>query len=99
MTDVNIAVEMMADAFQNKFDTALLISADSDLTAPITTTLRLFPTKRVVAAFPPARSSEHLKRVASAYFTIGRGVLAKSLFPETIRRADGFLLHKPESWR
>lgn len=31
MTDVNIAVEMMADAAQDRFDTALLISADSDL--------------------------------------------------------------------
>src|SRR5437870_225149 len=31
MTDVNIAVELMKDAFQDEFDTALLISADSDL--------------------------------------------------------------------
>ena len=58
MTDVNIAVEMMADAFQDRLDTALLVSADSDLTAPVTTTLRLFPKKRVVVAFPPERSSK-----------------------------------------
>ena len=31
MTDVNIAVEMLTDAFQNKFDTAILISADTVL--------------------------------------------------------------------
>jgi uncharacterized LabA/DUF88 family protein len=31
MTDVNIAVELMQDAFQNKFDTALLVTANSDL--------------------------------------------------------------------
>ena len=30
MTDVNIAVQMLADAFEDRFDTALLISADSD---------------------------------------------------------------------
>ncbi|RPH91946.1 MAG: NYN domain-containing protein [Calditrichaeota bacterium] len=34
-TDVNIATEMLSDAFQNRFDTMLLISADSDLAAPI----------------------------------------------------------------
>ncbi len=28
MTDVNIATEMLIDAFKNKFDTALLVSAD-----------------------------------------------------------------------
>jgi hypothetical protein len=99
MTDVNIAVEMMADAFQDRFDSALLISADSDLTAPIATTLRLFPLKRVVAAFPPARSSEDLKRVVSAHFTIGHGLLAKSVFPDGVVRADGFLLNRPASWR
>ena len=80
MTDVNIAVEMMADAFQDRFDTAILISADSDLTAPIATTLRLFPSKRVVAAFPPARSSEDLKRVVSAHLTIGHGLLGRVSF-------------------
>ena len=35
MTDVNIAAEMLTDAFQDKFDTALLVSADSDLSAPV----------------------------------------------------------------
>ncbi|GEM_PF-2744616 len=28
MTDVNIAVELMQDAFQDAFDSAILISAD-----------------------------------------------------------------------
>jgi len=99
MTDVNIAVEMMSDAFRDRLDTALLVSADSDLTAPVTTTLRLFPSKRIVAAFPPARSSEDLKRVVSGYFMIGHGVLARSLFPERVARADGFVLTRPASWR
>jgi hypothetical protein len=31
MTDVNIAVELLTDAFQDSFDVALLISADGDL--------------------------------------------------------------------
>jgi hypothetical protein len=35
MTDVNIAVELMQDAFHNNFDTALLVSADSDLVGPV----------------------------------------------------------------
>ena len=37
MTDVNVSVELMKDAFQDKFDTAFLISADSDLVSPIRT--------------------------------------------------------------
>ena len=42
MTDVNISVELLADAFQNKFDTALLVSGDSDLTGPIKKIKELF---------------------------------------------------------
>ena len=35
MTDVNIATNLLVDAFQDCFDVALLVSADSDLIAPI----------------------------------------------------------------
>jgi hypothetical protein len=35
MTDVNIAVELLCDAFDDSFDTAIVISADSDLAPPI----------------------------------------------------------------
>lgn len=65
MTDVNIAVEMLADAFQDAYDTALLISADSDLLAPIRKVKQLFSAKRVVVAFPPARFSFALKEAIS----------------------------------
>src|SRR5690606_35973416 len=34
MTDVNIAVQLLADAYDDKFDTAIIISADSDLVTP-----------------------------------------------------------------
>jgi uncharacterized LabA/DUF88 family protein len=99
MTDVNIAVEMLADAFNNRFDTVLLISADSDLIAPATTIRQLFPEKRVVVAFPPHRHSFDLSQTAHAYLQIGRASIAKSLFPPTITKPDGYVLHCPPSWR
>ena len=64
-TDVNISVELMADAFQNQFDTALIVSADSDLVGPVETVRRLFPTKRMVVAFPPKRTSFALQKAAN----------------------------------
>ncbi len=99
MTDVNIAVEVLTDAFQDAFDTALLISADSDLIAPIKKMRRLFTGKKIVIAFPPARSSIALKNIASASFVIGRKKLAKSVFSEQIVKSDGFILQRPERWR
>lgn len=99
MTDVNIATELMVDAFQDRFDTALLVSADSDLIGPVVAVRRLFPTKRLVIAFPPQRYSEELKKVASAYFTVGRAEIAKSLFPLKVVKADGYVLQCPATWQ
>ena len=98
MTDVNIAVEMLSDAFLDKYDTAILISADSDLSAPIRTVRSLFPQKEVVVAFPPDRFSFELTKLASAHFPIGRKKLAMSVFPNIVAKANGYQLHKPASW-
>lgn len=98
MTDVNIAVEMLSDAYEDNFDSAILISADSDLIAPINTIHRLFENKRIVVAFPPARFSFALKEAASASFTIGRKKLADSLFPDEVSKADGYILTRPARW-
>lgn len=99
MTDVNIAVELLSDAYEDKFDTAILVSADSDLIAPIRTIQRLFKYKRIVVAFPPARHSFALKEVASASFTIGRKKLADSLFPDEVKKSNGYILKRPTRWR
>jgi len=99
MTDVNIAVELLTDVFQNQFDMALVISADSDLVAPVSAAQRLFTGKRVVLAFPPNRSSIHLRSIASGCMTISRRQIAKSQFPPEVRKPDGFVLKRPESWQ
>jgi uncharacterized LabA/DUF88 family protein len=99
MTDVNISVELMSDAFLNQFDAALLVSADSDLVGPIQAVHRLFKTKRVVAAFPPGRSSSALQRAADGHLFIGPDVLSKSVFPDELVKPNGYILRRPAPWR
>jgi uncharacterized LabA/DUF88 family protein len=99
MTDVNIAVELMSDAFQDAFDVALLISADSDLTGPIKAVRRLFPRKRIVVGFPPNRTSFALKAAANGVTYVGRDALSDSVFTDQVTRADGVILQRPAEWR
>lgn len=99
MTDVNIAVEMLKDAFDDAFDTALVLSADSDLTAPVEAVRARFPAKRVVIACPPDRQSKRLESAANAYFRIGRKKIHDSQFQDEVVKADGFVLKRPSSWR
>lgn len=99
MTDVNIALELLTDAFNDRFDAALLISADSDLVGPVQKVKQLFPQKRVIVFFPPNRHSVALKNAADVCLHLYQAVLAKSLFPDRVIKPDGFILQRPSSWR
>jgi uncharacterized LabA/DUF88 family protein len=99
MTDVNIAVELMQDAFLDRFDTAILISADSDLVGPVVAVEKLFPGKRVVVACPPGRYSASLVKASKAYLQIGRAAIAKSQLPETVATASGYVVRRPDTWK
>ena len=99
MTDVNIAAELLIDAFQNNFDIALLISADGDLVGPVKQIKQLFPKKRVIVVFPPKRYSNALKSIADVCLHLDRTTLAKSVFPNQVVKADGFILRRPSRWR
>lgn len=99
MTDVQIATELLTDAFTDQFDMALLISADSDLIPPIRAVRLFFPDKRVVVGFPPARYSKDLEGAANASLIIGRGKLKQSQFPDDVKKADGYVIKRPEQWR
>ncbi len=98
MTDVNIAVRLLTDAFEDRFDVALLVSGDSDLTTPLRTVRAQFPTKRLIVAFPPDRTSFELRNAAHGAFTIGEAKLRQSQLPEQVQRADGFVLARPPHW-
>jgi uncharacterized LabA/DUF88 family protein len=98
MTDVNISVELMTDAFQDQFDLALVISADSDLVGPVAAARRLFGQKRFIVAFPPGRASAALQRAAHARLHIGHNELSKSLLPASVSKPDGVRLRRPARW-
>jgi len=96
-TDVNIATEMLLDAFDDKFDKALLISADSDLIPPIEAIKNKYSERDVIVVFPPGRYSADLEKVTTC-FHLSRAKLAQSRFPDKVKKADGFILERPIGW-
>ena len=99
MTDVNISVQMVTDAFNNNFDTAFLVSGDSDLAAPVETILQCYPEKRVIVVSPPNRQSRKLKSLATGYINLGEALLRNNLLPDTYIRPDGMILTRPPQWK
>lgn len=98
MTDVNIATQMLIDAYQDKYDMAMLISGDSDLVPPIKAIHELFNKKRIFVAFPPKRHNSSVALVAKGSMMIGRKKLIDSQFNEEVTKKDGYVLKRPKEW-
>ena len=98
MTDVNIAIALLRDAMQDAFDTAIIISADSDLIGPIDAVRHSCPAKRMIVAFPPNRYAKDLKDHATAAFSLWPKMIARSQFPAQVTDANGYPLHRPARW-
>lgn len=98
MTDVNIATQIILDAYKDKYDMAMLISGDSDLVPPIKAIHENFKNKRVFVAFPPKRHNASVALVAKGSMMIGRKKLVDSLFEDEIPKKDGYILKKPKEW-
>jgi len=99
MTDVNIATEMLTDVFQDRCDTVMLISADSDLKGPLTTIRNLFPDKRIIVAFPPKRRSWDLQNISHGFISIGENEIRNSQFSDEVVTMKGYILRRPNEWK
>lgn len=97
-TDVNIAVRLLADAHFDRFETALLISGDSDLVPPVKYIRAEFPNTEVIVASPPKRNSKQLNAAASKFFPISPATIRSNRLPNPIILSNGLELYAPDEW-
>ncbi len=96
-SDVNLATHLLCDAFADQYDTAVIISNDSDLLLPIQIVRSRFGKK--IGILNPHRHHPSRALLPHVDFvkTIRKGVLAASQFPPTLRDNLGEF-HKPPTW-
>ncbi|MDX2018060.1 MAG: NYN domain-containing protein [Planctomycetota bacterium] len=97
-TDVNIAVELLKDAHQNAFDSAAIVSADGDLVPAVIAVRQLFPSKRLMAFFPPGRGSERLGAEVHTKRRIRPWLARACQLPDEVMGVDGFPRRRPQEW-
>lgn len=95
-SDVNIASHLLADAFDNAFECAVIISGDSDLLTPVQMVLTRFH-KSVGVLNPQKNDCKALKGVARFYKHIREPALQVSQFPPVLTDKQG-TFHKPPTW-
>ena len=93
-TDVNIGVHLVADALQDRFDRALVVSADTDLNSAVELARQEAPGKRIELVAPPGRKN----RNSAALFEITKGRVRTSLLPDQIPLQDGKVVVRPPSY-
>jgi uncharacterized LabA/DUF88 family protein len=97
-SDVNIAISLVEDSVLDRFDTALLISGDSDLGPAVKAAKRLRPQTHIVAVFPPRRSSDPPRRASDRTLHIDRSMLRRSQLPDEVVTPNGIKLTRPAYW-
>lgn len=95
---MKVAVRLLNDAYDDRFDMAMLISGDSDLVPVVESVRQRFEQKRVVVASPPKRWSADLARSANAAFQIARAAIRSNRLPDPVITPEGFTLRAPKGW-
>lgn len=94
-SDVQLAVQLVKDAYEDNFDTALVISEDTDLRPAISIVLGLKVPKRVLVVNPRNRTNY---LVGSENLPLFRSTLVESQFPYEVTDSQGNIVHKPATW-
>jgi len=99
MTDSAIAANLVADAFRDCFDTAVLVGGDTDIVPAIKMVRRWLPQKRMVVWFPPVRKNDEVARACDDSGDIKGNHLESAVMPDEIDAGEGLVIRRPDRWR
>jgi len=99
-TDVNIAVHLLSGAFRDEFDTALIISGDTDFEPAIIEYKKYFPQKELIIVVPDRKVAGSLRYLAgkNLCFALEEKHLKLSQFDDSITLPNGKIITKPNEW-
>jgi uncharacterized LabA/DUF88 family protein len=97
-TDVNLAVQMVSDAYEDKFDYAMLFSNDSDIA--YATEIAHKVCNKFVGLYIDKKASQSRILQKNICYTkrLSPAIFAAHQLPHTVALENGRLLKKPKSW-
>jgi uncharacterized LabA/DUF88 family protein len=99
-TDVRIATQIVADAYQKNCDIAIVVSADSDMAPAIE--LAKEAKQKVFIYFPPNQFSSNLTLIGNGkpiQLQRYEARFKQSVLPDTVHLSNGFDLSIPTMWK
>ena len=96
-SDVNLAVEMVTDAYENRADAMVLISGNADHSAALSIA-RYRHHKTTVVFNPHEGECVELRQLSTFYKNIPRDLPARCQLPEVVTLPNGRTIHRPPAW-
>lgn len=97
-TDVNMATEIVCDAHADRYDTALVMTADNDLAEPIRASIRFGKKVRLVMT-PGRKRAKHLEAAASETVNLPIKMIRGLRLPDSVVKAkSGSTIQCPVEW-
>lgn len=96
---MNIAIKLFKLALQDRYDTAIIISGDSDLIPAIQEIKQTFPNKRFGVIIPISRRADNLKNACDFYMKLKEKHLRASRLENEIDLGNGKKLICPSNWQ
>ena len=96
-SDVNLATHLLVDGFQNKYDTAVVISNDSDLKLPISMVKNVLK-KKIGVICPTEKPSRELQKDVTFFKTIKPATYLECQFPEKVIVSPQRTIRRPRAW-
>jgi hypothetical protein len=99
-TDVSIGINLVNDAYKQRYEKAYLVTRDSDLMPAVRMVRAEFPTKQIVAVAPPLMGhSNDLIAVCNSKQKISPDQVRACLLPEKLQHSDGTIVIRPLEYR
>ena len=101
-TDVNIALQMLDDAYQHACERMIVVSGDSDLVPALNMVKLRFPNIQITVYVPSRNAvrgaAVELRSAADKDRNLPLGLLRHAQFPAVVLDGGGGAIHKPASW-
>ncbi len=97
-TDVNICLKVLEDAIEDKFDTAVIVSGDTDFEPVVKSIKKHFPKKRIAFMLPMGANAKTIKNVADYCIKLKRIHIQKNQLPNIVETPTKSI-EIPDDWK
>ena len=103
-SDVNLATYLLLDGFDGLYESAVVISDDSDLEAPVREANRRFGPVHVISPRGPTstpagpKAPYQMSHAGSSWTPLDPALLLAAQLPSPLRLRSGRSIHRPPTW-